>query len=225
MQISYLIPSLYSLVRERDSNNSTSRWFHKSLKIPCNSDAISGIQRIMQRLIISSAFRSRCTAIAFYLPSFWLTFLETATVLCFFCTLQRTVTSFLFTLGPFVSNDMQYLGRNQTHFQHHSLTVPNLVHHMQTLPVLASPAAISIKSTEKSPQHWQVWGMSQAFSNPLCQKPISQQFLAISIRNSERSPHKGGAAPSSEHVNFFGLIFPKLCHGKKAAGRVSQQSP
>lgn len=130
MQISYLIPSLYSLGREGDSNNSTSRQLHKSLKNPCNSDAISGMPRIMQRLIICSAFRCRCTDIASYLTS-------SSAVLYFFCTLQRTVTGFLLTLGPFVSKNMQYLGRNQTHVQHHSLTVPNLVRHIQTLPVLA----------------------------------------------------------------------------------------
>lgn len=59
MQISYLIPSLYSLGREGDSNNSTSRQPHKSLKNPGNSNAISGMPRIMQRLIIRSAFGNR----------------------------------------------------------------------------------------------------------------------------------------------------------------------
>lgn len=69
MQISYLIPSLYSLGREVDSNNSMSRQLHESLKNPCNSDAISGMSSIMQGLIICSAFRSRYTDIAFYLTS------------------------------------------------------------------------------------------------------------------------------------------------------------
>ena len=99
MQISYLIPSLYSLRREGNSNNSTSRRLHKSFKNPCNSNAISGMPRIMQRLIICSSFRSRCTDIAFYLTSLWLTSLATATVLYFFCTLQRTVTGFLAYFG------------------------------------------------------------------------------------------------------------------------------
>lgn len=59
MQISYLIPSLYSLRREGHSNNSTSRQLHKSLKNPGKSNAISGMPRIMQRLIIHSGFGNR----------------------------------------------------------------------------------------------------------------------------------------------------------------------
>lgn len=59
MQMSYFIPSLYSLGKEGDSNNSKSRQLHKSLKNPCNSNVISGMPRITQRLIICSAFGSR----------------------------------------------------------------------------------------------------------------------------------------------------------------------
>jgi len=46
MQIGYFIPSLYSLGKEGNSNNSMSRQRQRSLKNPCTSDAISGMPRI-----------------------------------------------------------------------------------------------------------------------------------------------------------------------------------
>lgn len=146
MQISYFIPSLYSLGREENSNNSISRQLHKSLKNSCNSDAISGMPRIMQRLFV--LHWQQAQALPSTLPPCgWHPWEQPL------CTLQRRVMGFLLTSGPFFSNYMQYLLRNQSHFQHCSLTVPSLVHHIQTLPVLAPTAAISIKCTENPLQH------------------------------------------------------------------------